>query len=153
MLHTAHLQTLGRKRGKPFKRQSSNEGTGSIEDIPGVFGSTRARTPGSRSPTPLSNEVRANWPNWQLRLQTVACPTRHISQTMFMIFGVMIRHKMILTHTKFDQVWLGNSQEEWICCLGTGNCISKRHKIPLDFRKSSRRKTDWNLSGPILMES
>ena len=84
MLHTAHLQTLGRKRGKPFKRQSSNEGTGSIEDIPGVFGSTRARPPGTRTPTPLSNEVR---PHWQLRLLTVAL--------MIRLEGLM----MILKHT------------------------------------------------------
>ena len=48
-----------------------------------------------------------------------------------MIFGVMIRHKKILTHTKFDQVWLGNSQEEWICRSGLAIVFPNGIKFPL----------------------
>ena len=41
-----------------------------------------------------------------------------VSQSMLMRFGVMIGLGKIWAHPKFYQVWLGNSQEKWICRLG-----------------------------------
>ena len=41
-----------------------------------------------------------------------------VSQSMLMRFRVMMVLGKILTHIKFYQVWLDNSQEKWICSLG-----------------------------------
>ena len=43
-----------------------------------------------------------------------------VSQSMLMALGVIMGLGKILAHTKtkFYQVWLGNSQEKWICRLG-----------------------------------
>ena len=57
-----------------------------------------------------------------------------------MIFGVMIRHKKILTYTKLDQVRLGNSQEKVDFRLGQAIVFPKGIKFLLISGNTAGRK-------------
>ena len=81
-----------------------------------------------------------------------------VSQSMLMGFEVMMGLGKILAHTKFYQVWLGNSQEKWICRLGwpfgKGNSI--RMLTTLGFLKKpfwTHGCTPFTLGTPLDTES